>query len=62
MQLLYDHAIEGSQVKATLNAMKESELELAAQEAADNARHVELLVRGYTGYRSRGRGDRLVCR
>jgi hypothetical protein len=24
--------------------MKESELELAAQEAADNARHVELLV------------------
>ena len=51
MQLLYDHAIEGSQVKATLNAMKESELELAAQEAADNARHVDLLVRGCTGYR-----------
>ena len=25
--------------------MKESELQLAAQEAADNARHVELLVR-----------------
>ena len=44
VQLLYDQACEGGQLKATLNAMKESELQLAAQEAAENARHVELLV------------------
>ena len=44
--MLYEQANEGGQLKATLNAMKESELELAEQEAADNARHVELLVGG----------------
>jgi hypothetical protein len=43
-QSLYEQAKESRSLKATLTAMKESELELAAQDAADNARHVELLV------------------
>ena len=42
--------------------MKESELQLAAQEAADNARHVELLVSGGMGHRLNCRGLRALPR
>ena len=44
-QVLYEQANETCRLKAALAAMRESELDLAAQDADDNARHMELLVR-----------------
>lgn len=44
MQLLWEKAKEAMQLQAVVEQLKEAELQLAQQEAEDNARHVDILV------------------
>lgn len=54
MQALYKQANESCRLKAALAAMRQSELDLAAQDADDNARHMELLVSWASAQRGSG--------
>eukprot|EP00198_Chlamydomonas_reinhardtii_P010233 XP_001699570.1 predicted protein [Chlamydomonas reinhardtii] len=44
MQLLWEKAKEAMQLQAVVEQLKEAELQLAQQEAEDNARHVDILL------------------
>ena len=50
LHMLHERALENSQLKAIVAAIKESELEIAAQEADESARHMGMLVRWEVGY------------
>lgn len=52
MRTLWAKAKEAVQLQALVDNLKESELQLAQQEAAENERHVDLLVCVRTGSRS----------